>query len=302
MDTVDKIITLDTHFLAATSVIGSYLIASDEGLILIDTGPDTTFENLKSAIHGAGFDWKAVKHVLLTHIHFDHAGAAWEFAANNAKIYVHPIGLPHLENPGKLWNSAKRIYQEDMEKLWGRMKPIDKGLLVPVSDGEELKIGGLVFYVHYTPGHAIHHNAYQFGDIVFTGDVGGVKINGGPVNPPCPPPDINVETWKNSIQKIKDLNPKALYLAHFGRVEEVEKHFANLEAELDNWKNWIKPYYEQNINPEKLVPKFVEYTQNRLRKAGVSKENIQRYEKGNPSYMSVTGLMRYWKLKEQKRI
>lgn len=297
-----KIITLDNHFLEESSVIANYLIESQEGLILIETGPETTFEHLKKAISQEGYDWADVKHVLLTHIHFDHAGAAWKFAEQRAKIYVHPVGLPHLNNPEKLWNSAKRIYKDDMERLWGEMKPIDNNLLIPADDGDTISIGGVEFKTHYTPGHAVHHNAYQLGKAVFTGDVAGVKINSGPVVPPCPPPDINIELWKESIEKLKNLNPEVLYLAHFGAVHQPQKHLKDLELILDDWKNWIKPHYEAETSPKEITPEFVAYTQNQLREAGVSEKNIERYEKGNPSFMSVTGLMRYWKLKDQGRL
>jgi len=108
---------LDLHFMNESDAIASFLIESTDGLILIETGPESTFETLTKAISDAGYDWKDVKHVLLTHIHFDHAGAAWKFADNGAKIYVHPIGLPHLQNPERLWNSAKRIYEDQMEVL-----------------------------------------------------------------------------------------------------------------------------------------------------------------------------------------
>jgi|SRR5690625_103692 len=302
MKTPENIDVLDLQFLEESHVIANYLIPSSDGLILIETGPETTFENLKKAIQNAGHSWKDVKHVFLTHIHFDHAGAAWKFAENNAKIYVHPIGLPHLNQPEKLWNSAKRIYQEDMERLWGEMKPIDKNLLIPAEDGDEFTIGEFNIKTHYTPGHAIHHNAYQFGEIVFTGDVAGVKINQGPVVPPCPPPDIDVGAWKNSIEKIKKLQPKALYLAHYGKVEEVEKHLNDLSAIIDDWAGWIKKHYDKEASPDEITPEFIEYTQNQLREKGVSEEDIEKYEKGNPSFMSVTGLMRYWKLKEQGRL
>lgn len=297
-----KIRVLDIHFLDEPFVIANYLIESTDGLILIETGPETAFENLKKAIEREGFNWKDVKHVLLTHIHFDYAGAAWKFADNGAKIYVHPIGLPHLNHPEKLWNSAKRIYKDDMERLWGEMRPIDENLLIPVDDGDVLNIGGVEFKAHYTPGHAIHHNAYQLGDVIFTGDVAGVKINNGPVVPPCPPPDIHIENWKKSIEKLRKLNPTKLYLTHFGEVSNPKEHFSELGAVLDEWRDWIKPYYENQTSSEEITPKFVEYTQNQLRKKGVSQANIERYEKGNPSFMSVTGLLRYWKLKDEGRI
>lgn len=297
-----KIRTLDIHFLGETHVIANYLIESSDGLILIETGPETAFDHLKKAIANEGFNWKDVKHVLLTHIHFDHAGAAWKFAENKAKIYVHPIGLPHLNNPEKLWNSAKRIYKDDMEKLWGEMKPIDEKLLIPLDDGAVIEIGNIELKAHYTPGHAIHHNAYQLEDVLFTGDVAGVKINNGPVVPPCPPPDIHIENWKRSIEKLRTLQPSKLYLAHYGEVNQPEQHFSDLKYILDDWKNWIKPYYKKEASPKEITPKFTTYTKNQLREQGVSAADVERYEKGNPTYMSVTGLLRYWKLKDEGRI
>ena len=294
--------TLDIRFLDEPHVIANYLIESNEGLILIETGPVTAHNHLKEAIKAEGFDWKDVRHVFLTHIHFDHAGGAWKFAQNGAKIYVHPIGLPHLANPERLWNSAKRIYLDDMERLWGEMKPIDPQQLVAVGDGDKIEIGGVVIRAYYTPGHAIHHNAYQIDDIVFTGDVAGVKINQGPVVPPCPPPDIDISAWKNSIQKIKKLHPRKLYLAHFGTVTDVENHFNQLEHMLDDWSSWIKPHFEAQTPAMTITPQFVAYTQNQLRQFGVSEDDIARYEKGNPSFMSVSGLLRYWKLKSEGRL
>lgn len=302
MSVVQDIKILDIKFLEASHVIANYLIPSGDGPILVETGPETTFEHLKKAIAGAGYHWKDIKHVLLTHIHFDHAGAAWKFAQNGAQIYVHPKGLPHLHQPERLWNSAKRIYKEDMDRLWGTMEPIEKKLLVPVKDGDIVAIGGKEFRAHYTPGHAIHHNAYQLDSVIFTGDVAGVRINNGPAVPPCPPPDIDVASWKKSIQKLKNLNSERLYIAHFGVVEHPNRHLQELEEMLDDWVSWMYPYFKNDADPEQITPKFVNYTQQQLRDQGLAEEDVQRYEKGNPSFMSVTGLMRYWKLKTQGRL
>lgn len=293
---------LDLNFMNESDAIASFLIESDDGLILIETGPESTFETLTKAISNAGYDWKDIKHVLLTHIHFDHAGAAWKFAENGAKIYVHPIGLPHLQNPERLWNSAKMIYQDQMEVLWGHMDPIDENLLVPAEDGDTIEIGNLTFNVHYTPGHAIHHNAYQLGNSIFTGDVAGVVIKNGLVQPPCPPPDINVELWKQSIQKLRNLNPEVLYLTHYGKLTKLQEHLNKLEKELDDWANWMKPHYDKGTDADKIIPHFMAYTKQKLLDAGVPEADISRYEKANPSWMSVSGLLRYWKLKEQGRI
>ncbi len=297
-----KIHTLDLHFLQENSAIASFLIETSDGLVLIESGPETTFNHLIEAIEKLGFDWKAIKHLFLSHIHFDHAGAAWKFAQNGTKVYVHPVGLPHLQNPEKLWNSAAMIYGDDMDRLWGKMEPIDENLLVGVDDGDEIQIGNSNFKVIYTPGHAVHHNAYQLDNVIFTGDAAGVKIENGPVVPPCPPPDINVELWLTSIQKMKNLNPEVIYLTHFGRIQNPQKHFDELEFMLDDWATWMKQHFEAQTPPEEITPQFMEYTKNQLLDAGVSEENVIKYEYANPSWMSVAGLLRYWKLKEQGRI
>lgn len=293
---------LDLQFLDTEKAIGSFLIPSEEGLILIESGPETTFEHLKSALEKHGYSVNEVKHVLLTHIHFDHAGAAWKFAQLGTKIYVHPIGLPHLENPEKLWNSAKMIYKDDMDRLWGNMEPIAPEQLVPVDDGDVVSIGEHKIKTIYTPGHAVHHNAYRLGNVIFTGDVGGVKIENGPVVPPCPPPDINIELWKSSIQKLKNEQPEALYLTHFGRIENPGQHLQDLEAILDDWANWMKPYFDNGTSPEDITPQFMQYTQKQLAGYGLNDQEILVYEYANPSWMSVAGLLRYWKLKSQGRI
>src|SRR5690606_8760452 len=236
------------------------------------------------------------------HIHFDHAGAAWKLAELGAVIYVHPIGLPHLASPERLWNSAAQIYGNEMQRLWGQMMPIHESQLKEVQDGEILDFGGVNSNALYTPGHAVHHISWQLWDTIFTGDVAGVKINQGPVVPPCPPPDIHLENWKASISLLRKHNPKIFYLTHFGKIEDPKSHLNELEAILDDWANWIKPYYIQKKDPREIIPNFMAYTQGQLKTKGVQKTDIQRYELANPSWMSVTGLLRYWKLKDQGRI
>lgn len=297
-----QILIIDLEFLNLPNAIATFLIPSEDGLILIESGPESTYEHLVKAIKEKGFNPDDIKHVLLTHIHFDHAGAAWKFAEKGAKIYVHPVGLPHLKDPERLWSSAKMIYGDDMDRLWGTMKPIHSDKLIAVDEGDEIPIGEHHFKVHYTPGHAIHHNAYQLGDIVFAGDVGGIKIHNGPVVPPCPPPNIDLGAWKNSIEKLKALHAKQLVLTHFGFVENPNNHLDALEKMLHDWANWMKPHYEANSNPAEITPKFVEYTKNQLRDLGVAEKDIDRYDKANPSWMSVMGLLRYWKLKDQGRL
>ncbi|GHB31562.1 MBL fold metallo-hydrolase [Mongoliitalea lutea] len=294
--------TIDLQFLETSEAIACFLIESSAGPILIETGPESTFQQLKNGIEALGFEVSDIKHVFLSHIHFDHAGAAWKFVELGAKIYVHPAGLPHLASPEKLWNSAAMIYGEDMERLWGSMQPIAEGNLVSVADGQQFRLGELTLEAIHSAGHAVHHIAWKLGEIIFTGDVAGVKINGGPVVPPCPPPDIHIEDWKNSIQKILSHHPKQFFLTHFGIIHEPVSHMNSLEAILDDWAGWMKIRFEEQTAVDEATKLFRTYTRDQLTSQNCSDALIQVYEYANPSWMSVAGLLRYWKLKSQGRI
>lgn len=297
-----KINIIDLHFLNTEEAIASFLIETSDGPFLIETGPSSTFDQLEKGIKSYGYEIADIKHVLLTHIHFDHAGAAWKFASEGAKIYVHPVGVPHLKNPSKLWHSAAQIYGDQMEYLWGNMEAISINQLEAVPHCSILKIGDIEIKALHTPGHASHHIAWLIGQEIFTGDVAGVKISKGPAVPPCPPPDINLEDWKNSIQLIKNEKPKSLYLTHFGKIVDIEEHLDDLEKTLDSWSNWIKPYFEKNTDQKEVIPIFMEFTQQQLKNKGCDNDLIQVYEYANPSWMSVAGLYRYWKLKNSGKI
>jgi len=296
-----KIETIDLHFQGLVHAIAAYLIPSSDGPILIETGPYSTFPYLKKGIESHGYQLSDIKHVFLTHIHLDHAGAAWAMAEAGADIYLHPFGAKNLEDPSKLMASAKMIYQDKMDKLWGQMKPIASEKLIQVADQQEIIIGEVTLKSWHTPGHARHHIAWQVDDIIFTGDVAGVKIDCGPVVPPCPPPDINIEDWKNSIQLLKSLHPKALYLTHYHRIENIAEHLGQLTDILDNWADWIKTNMDEELSQEEMIPLFMAHTASQLRAGGLSDEDIVLYEAANPSWMSVAGLVRYWEKKLVKR-
>ncbi|MEX2511411.1 MAG: MBL fold metallo-hydrolase [Cyclobacteriaceae bacterium] len=293
---------LDLQFQGAKQTIASFLVVGSEGPVLVETGPESTWPRLKQEIARHGFKPEDIKQVLLTHIHFDHAGAAWKLAEYGADIYVHPLGLPHLADPSKLWDSAERIYGDAMEKLWGKMAPISQSQLHPCRDEAVLEFGDLKFKAMYTPGHAVHHIAWAYEGSFFTGDVGGVKIGNGPVVPPCPPPDIHLENWRKSIQKILEAKPEALYLTHFGKIDKPAAHLQSLEIIMEDWALWIKKHFDLQTPVEDVIPQFMAYTELQMRNEGVDPELSALYEYANPSWMSVNGLMRYWKLKEQGRI
>ena len=289
---------IDLHFQNLEHAIASYLVRTSEGPILIETGPHSTFRQLERGLEVLGYQPNDIRHVFLTHIHLDHAGAAWAFAETGANIYLHPFGAKNMEDPSRLMESAKRIYKDKMDELWGQMKPIPANQLVQVEDQQEFTFGDVSIKSLHTPGHAKHHIAWQIEDIIFTGDIAGVKIDKGPVVPPCPPPDINLEDWKSSIQILRDQSPQALYLTHYNKIENIDGHLDELDAVLDNWANWIKQKMTEGLTNEEMVPLFMKHTAEQLKAAGLDDATVRLYEAANPSWMSVAGLVRYWTKKE----
>jgi glyoxylase-like metal-dependent hydrolase (beta-lactamase superfamily II) len=297
--------TLDLHFLGNERAISAFLIKTDVGPILVECGPHSTWDVLVTALAQHQTLPEEIQHVFLSHIHFDHAGAAWAFAQHGAKIYVHPKGAAHLAQPERLYQSARMIYGDQMDTLWGAMEPIEPSLIHQPEHGETIQIGDYQFSALYTPGHAVHHIAWQCTHvgskdaIIFTGDVAGVKIDHGPVMPPCPPPDILIEDWLNSIEILREAKPTALYLTHFGRITDVDAHLTALALELKAWAAWIRPYFEAQTDQSEIVPKFEQFVEQRLSDKGVDKLGLARYQAANPAFMSVAGLMRYWFKKAQ---
>ncbi|MBK8966020.1 MAG: MBL fold metallo-hydrolase [Lewinellaceae bacterium] len=301
-----KIHTLDLGFKNLDHTIAAFVLEGPSGLVLVETGPYSTFPNLEKALEAKGWSPASISHVFVSHIHFDHAGAAWAMARRGARIYVHPRGLPHLASPERLYNSARMIYGDAMDTLWGAMESIPESQLFAPAHGETIDAGGLQFTAWFTPGHAVHHIAWEAAlpgspadtHVLFTGDVAGVRIDAQRVVPPCPPPDINIEDWLASIQLLRELPVPTLYLTHFGKITNKAEHLNDLANRLVAWANWMKPYAENQIPTEEIVPAFENFVRKELESAGISGVELERYEAANPAYMSVAGLLRYWNKKQ----
>lgn len=285
--------TLDLHD-RAPRVIASFVLETSEGPVLFETGPESRFPALLDGLRSLGHSAQDVRHVFVTHIHLDHAGAAWRLAETGATVYVHPKGAPHLADPSKLWASASRIYGDQMETLWGRIGSVPESQIRVLQDGEKVSIGGAEIRAIETPGHASHHHAFLIKDALIGGDITGVRIGRGPVLPPCPPPEINVEVWGDSLAKVRASRPKRLYLTHFGEFTDVDGHLDALEDTLSDWAEWMRRRLKERKSREAIVPEFEAYVSEQLRRAGLSEAEVQEYEFADPSWMSVDGLMRYW--------
>ncbi|MCK5923317.1 MAG: MBL fold metallo-hydrolase, partial [Methylococcales bacterium] len=220
-----QIHSIDLEFQGQKQVTGAYFIDSSAGGILIETGPATTLPALLTGLDNLGVKTADIKHVLVTHIHFDHAGASGWWAQQGAHIYMHHFGAPHMVNPARLVASATRIYGDQMEVLWGDLLPIPKSQMTALNDNDVIEIGDVTLTAWDTPGHAWHHHCYVIDDIAFTGDVAAVKLpNSHLISLPAPPPDFHRERWLESLDRVQAANFRRIYLTHFGAVDDVSAH------------------------------------------------------------------------------
>ncbi len=265
-----KIHVLDTKQLGHPGIVAATALETSDGIALFDTGPESTFKNVTAALRDSGSEPEDVRHVFLSHIHFDHAGAAWRFAESGATVYVHPRGAAHLIDPTKLIESATRIFGDDMQRLWGRIGPVPAKRVKILEDNEIVQVPPFEIRAIATPGHARHHHVFV-------------------------PPELHVESWRESIAKIRKLNAANLYLPHFGKIAgPVSEHLDLVDERVARWSEWFRERIRAGDDEAKLRSTFAELEHTDLRKGGATQAEIDGYEAADPSYMAVGAAIRYW--------
>jgi len=291
-------------FQGEEEIVGSYVIAGKDELAVIDPGPASTADALLSGLREAGFDPDKVTHLLLTHIHLDHAGGVGKLLPYmpKAKVYVHGKGAPHIIDPTKFLASATRIYGERMHALWGDVLPVPEERVDVLQDGDILNVANRRLEVHYAPGHAIHHIVFydvHTGEL-FAGDAAGVRLQGiDYVRPPTPPPDLDLEVWSQTIDKLKQLRPDVLYLAHFGPANMPIKHLERLREKLFSWGDFVLGAMRDGKSEGDITEMLAKNASNDLIRVAGNDHSVRRYDLTAGYQMSVQGYMRYWKRKLQ---
>ena len=269
---------LDLRHGGRERVIGSYLLETDHGPALFDCGPATCVGELKARLAKRGLELSNVQHLLLSHVHLDHAGAAGVLVREHPGLTVHvsSIGAPHLVDPSRLEASARRLYGDEFDTLWGELAPVPEENIVVV----ERDVFGLECFP--SPGHASHHVCYLAADgTLYAGDAAGVRILPSSfVLPPTPPPEIDLEAWGSTIDAILERSPERLALIHFGVAEDPQRHLEELRERLATWSARVRDGAGE-----------AEFEQLAEADLGPYRE---AYEQAMPFWQSYAGLKRYW--------
>ena len=284
---MDALGPIDLRHRGAERVIGCYLLETDDGHALFDCGPTSDIDALTAGLADRGLELTDVRHLLLSHIHLDHAGAAGVLTREHPELQVHvsEVGAPHLIDPSRLERSARRLYGDVFDDLWGELAPVPEQNVHVVG---ETTLGLETFP---TTGHASHHVSYLSDDgTLYAGDAAGVRIGSGRfVTAPCPPPEFDLEAWERSISEIETRAPGRLALIHFGVFDDVMDPLAELRETLSRWSSRV----ENGMDEETFVAAA------RYDVEQIDPELADDYDRAAPYWHHFRGLERYWRKRRE---
>jgi glyoxylase-like metal-dependent hydrolase (beta-lactamase superfamily II) len=291
---------IDLNFLGRPQIIATAILHGPAGVALIDPGPSTTLDSLRGSLERKGIRLEDVGQILLTHIHLDHGGVTGSILDKHPHIdvIVHERGAPHLVDPAKLLASAGRLYGQDMDRLWGEVRPVPADRVRSISGGETLHVAGREVRVAYTPGHASHHVSYLdvASRVAFVGDTAGVRRGSGVfVMPATPPPDIDLEAWRVSAERILAWDPDTVFLTHFGPYQGARQHLQALFEHLEEWSRIVRRLLaDVSLTDDERQQRFKDEAMLELRRRLGDAEAEGYVLAGGLGY-SWQGLSRYWR-------
>ncbi|MBE3088419.1 MAG: MBL fold metallo-hydrolase [Chloroflexi bacterium] len=293
---------LDVNFLGQPGAVACGLIAGAGGIALVDPGPSSSLPGLRAALAGHGHSLADVRAILVTHIHLDHSGACGTIVRDHPdiEVIVHERGAPHMIEPGRLLRSAARVYGDGMERLWGEVAPVPAARVRALAGGERLVVAGRQIATAYTPGHAVHHLSYldEASGTACTGDAGGMVIGAARfVVPPTPPPDVDVELWDASVSRIREWQPRSLFVTHFGLVADPGRHLDALVVRLRRLAAIVRESLAVDGPDAHRLAWFRRVAAADLRSV-LAEPDAQEIERDFMFDESWHGLARYWRRKD----
>jgi len=298
-----RIHQVDLNYLGLPGAIAAWAVEGPDGWVLVESGPESCWATLRSGLESLGVAPADLKGVLLTHIHLDHAGGAWRLAELGVPIHVHERGARHLINPEKLLASAQRIYGADMDRLWGSLEACPEDLVHSVSDGDRIQVAGLDFLAVETPGHACHHHAWSLEGsdpaTIFTGDAAAMLIpDSNWISIPMPPPEMDLEAWDSSLDRLEGGHWSRFCLTHGGTVEksDIAMHLENLRGGLHEQVAFIAALRKKHPDLDAQRPIYRSWLLESALKSGISETIFNQFVSIGLLNMNLSGVSRYLNL------
>jgi len=259
-EVAENVYLIDAEEAFIPNLTAAYFVNEDRKA-LIDTGPPSSATAILEAIRLLGVDSKEVSHIVVTHIHLDHAGGAGALVKEMpyAKVLVHPKGAKHLINPTKLMDSNVQVMGKEVVARYGSMVPIEPGKVEAVEDGVVIELSSQqTLKVIHTPGHANHHlSVYEERNKgLFTGDAVGMYFSDEFLFPEAVPYDFNLRLALESIEKLKQLPLEILYFSHFGTSKRPDVMLQMARDGLKFWSGLV--FQNRNDAPRNIAEKMKE--------------------------------------------
>ena len=299
------ITAIDTFYGGRERYTAAYLLTADEPAI-VETGPTTSLEPVAAGLDRLGIGARDLAHVVVTHIHLDHAGGVGAIAERypRATIWVHERGAPHLVDPAKLVASAAMIYGSDrMASLFGDVRPVPADRIRALAGGETIELGGRSLVAWATPGHAKHQVALvdSATGAVFTGDALGIHPPDLPaLRPATPPPDYDLELAVDSIERIRALAGELLLFSHFGPVRDVDRVCDLAVRRFRDWTEAVRVALDRGADLDEVVEMLEEVARSDVATGAEAELDVARFETLSSTRMNAMGIVRYWTKRRER--
>lgn len=277
---VEGVLPVDVRHLGLEGAICAYWLDGPEPA-LVDPGPSTSLEGLEEGLEGEGLRLDDLRHLLVTHVHLDHAGAAGHLARRipRLRVHVHEDGAPHLADPERLVSSTRRTFGDAHDRLWGEVLPVPRDQIRGWRPGDGRPLPGLLPL--HTPGHIAHHLAYEDGKrgVLFSGDSLGIILGpGAPVHPPTPPPSLDLAAWRDTLDRVlAPVEVDAFGVTHFGLHTDLHGRRRELREALDALA--LRVHRAMEAGPEAMEEDAEAFHRETLERLGshVPEERVERY-------------------------
>ncbi len=291
---------IDTFMAGYSQITAGYLIRGERPC-LVETGTGASAPVVRDALADLGVGPADLATVVVTHIHLDHAGGTGDIARMfpAAEVVVHERGARHLADPSRLMASARGVWGDELDQLFGTLAPTPAERIRTVDRVGTIDLGGgRRLDSHYAPGHARHHVALidsVSGDL-YVGDAAGIYIpDTGDLRPATPPPDFDLAAALESLRMFAALQPTRLLFSHYGPVDEVTETLDRSAEEINVWVDETRRARGQGLDLDHAVARVAERTRQRYEvlRDDVDPVMAAKYDRTSSTAANVAGIMYY---------